>query len=360
MTSGDELRTWYWAPPNAATRHGVENRRIPQPWLSRWRDGHGDVSGWPRRRAVAQWSEAVSTYGAAGKRPVECAPAFPLAMTTPLSKICLLAVLSLPLACVRAGFESTLGPDAAAGSPDQASASPDVAPAQACDAPSLAGCSANIAPGDPCDPVCQAGSGCDWCTQKCSKDINGNTVCSSYDKTNAQSTYALSTVQNSGTPNQSDNCAPGNIALMPNPGSALYYCFAFCRTSSDCPGGVDCAPLSLPNASPTDVGVCDPPYDSCNPDATSPCCNPIDSTGCDSGRYCYLVKKDSSGDSRTACEDTTGTIRRAGNCSSVTDCFQGYTCIDGGCRKVCDPSGTACPNGGVCTPYGSQYGYCPP
>ena len=283
-------------------------------------------------------------------------------MTTPLSKICLLAVVSCLFACTRATFSSIPGLDAGTKSPDLAGGSPDLAPANAdaCALP-VSRCVGDAASVDPCDPVCQAGS-CDWCTQKCTEDINGHPVCGAYDKANSQGTYAQCTVQHAGSPTQSDNCDPGNIALMPDPGSGIYYCFALCRSNMDCPGGVACAPqlLSSSGASQVEVDVCDPSYDSCNPGATTPCCNPVDSTGCPIGRYCYLVAPDASGDSRTACEYTQGTTTRTGNCSSVYDCAKGWTCIDGGCRQACDLSASGCPNGGFCTPSGNQYGYCPP
>jgi hypothetical protein len=181
------------------------------------------------------------------------------------------------------------------------------------------------------------------------------------------------TIYLAGDPKQYDNCSPGNICLTPELGSGLSYCFALCRSSLDCAGGVACSDrvLSASVGRQVLVKVCDPPYRSCSPASPRPCCDPLgtSSAGCDVGQFCYLVTPDpgSSHDDRTVCDYTTGGGGRTSQCSSSRDCMQGWTCfgastgIVGVCRKVCDPKvSNPCGAGaGTCGDYGTQYGVCP-
>jgi hypothetical protein len=237
-----------------------------------------------------------------------------------------------------------------------------------CQAPSAPACAPQLQIGAPCDPVCQVGT-CAWCTQKCSYAANGQAVCSQLGRF---PTGSSCTVSLAGTPEQYDNCAPGNICLSPEIGSGLFYCFALCRSSLDCVGaGVACSGRVLSASGPTQVSVtvCDPPYRSCAAGSPQRCCDPLGgAAGCDVGQFCYLVPPDPSGDNRTVCDYTTGGGARGVQCTSSRECMSGWTCygaspgIAGVCRMVCDPmAATPCgTDGGPCLAYGKQFGVCSP
>jgi hypothetical protein len=225
---------------------------------------------------------------------------------------------------------------------------------------------------DTCDPVLQACGTCDYCSKKCTYALVGGTAqatCTANDPSPRNVTQSCN-VTYSGSSTQSDNCQPKNICLQPinggNPG--VGYCFALCRSAvQDCSGGVACTPRSLSSQGGT-VNVCDPPYNSCGPSGTG--CNPLAAAGsadsgpnsCPSGRYCLLVPPDSSEDSRTTCEFSTGTGKNGAGCNSAHDCDFAYTCVnDGphnGCHRVCNPA-NPCPAGaGTCLWWGNEYGFC--
>lgn len=265
------------------------------------------------------------------------------------------ALLVLIAACTRAQFE----PKADGASPDVAEVGADTrevaAPPDAavCPAPAVPGC-APVATG-PCDPVCQTGV-CDWCTQKCSyvyaPSSAGEAIACAPKGTGVfpQSCVLLA----AGSPEQSDDCAPGSICLAPTIGAPPTYCFTLCRTSVDCPN-VECGTRKL-SAVGGEVAVCDPPYDQCGPDGT--CCDPLSNSGCGSNRFCLLVSPDlGTGRSRTVCEFAYGDGRDGAFCITARDCLLRNTCVDNRCRQVCSDA-APCPNGGECVARGSEFGYC--
>jgi hypothetical protein len=214
-------------------------------------------------------------------------------------------------------------------------------------------CSATTA--GSCDPVCQIGN-CNWCTEKCTYAFDGvreqPTCASKGQKTVLQQC----TLSSAGLPTQNDECAPGNICLAPTIGDNLTYCFSLCVSKADCTN-VACGqrPLSAAGGS---VSVCDPPYDQCGVDGT--CCDPISGAGCPAHRVCLLVSRDpGTNHSRTVCELAYGNGRNGVTCDSSRDCYIGNACVpDSTCRQVCN-SANDCPNSGVCTMWGTEYGYCP-
>lgn len=266
-----------------------------------------------------------------------------------------LLLVVVPVACTRASFSpADQAPDAGLGETSM------------CQAPSVPACVPQAPVGSVCDPVCQTGT-CDWCSQKCSLTDDGTMACSAM---GALATGSACTIFLDGTPQRYDLCASGALCLTPDLGSGLSYCFALCRSSLDCLGGVACAArvLSASAGSQVLVSVCDPPYRSCNSAAPQPCCNPLENTGCDVGQFCYLVAPDPvSRDNRTACDYSTGAGGRTSPCNSSRDCMPGWTCfgasvgVTGVCRRVCDPkAANPCGvGGGACGDYGNQYGVCP-
>jgi hypothetical protein len=223
---------------------------------------------------------------------------------------------------------------------------------RACPAPSVPSCVPSTT--GICDPVCQTGA-CDWCAQKCSYVVGSAGGVPACAGTGAGLVFQPCAVRSSGTPQQSDDCAPGGICLAPVIGDSPAYCFSLCRTSADCLGGVACGQRRLSAASGL-VAVCDPAYDQCGPDGT--CCDPVANLGCPANRVCLLVTPDlGSGHSRTVCEFAYGDGRDGSPCSSARDCQIRNTCVDGSCRVLCSAT-TTCPAGGACTPQGSEYGYC--
>jgi hypothetical protein len=228
-------------------------------------------------------------------------------------------------------------------------------------------CTPTIA--DPCDPVCQSGSMCDWCHQKCTFAFLGATAqatCAARDPSPVKD-FQPCAVTSYGSSVQDDNCLPGSICLQPINGGNVQngYCFKLCHTAiDDCPG-VDCTQRSLSSGT---VNVCDPPYDSCGPDGN--CCDPFASStsdastgSCGQGRVCLLVSfNPSSLHSRTVCEFSGGAGKNGDHCSSAHDCQFANTCvIDGvhnGCHRVCNSANT-CPAGpGDCVQWGTEYGFC--
>jgi len=263
----------------------------------------------------------------------------------------LLVLLVPTLACTKPNFVST-SPDAGgAGGVADSATGPEVS--VTCPEPNLA-CSASGTTGT-CDPVCQTG-GCDWCSQKCTYAFDGVAAQPACASAGQKAFPELCSATSAGLPGQSDDCAPGSICLLPVSGGTSWYCFNLCRIKEDCPTGVECGERSLfPQG--VSVKVCDPFYDQCGPDGT--CCKPLLGTGCAANRFCYLVSPDlGTGHSRTVCEFNTGAGRNASFCSSSRDCMTANTCVNGGCRRVCNDT-NLCPGGGTCTKAGGEYGYCP-
>jgi hypothetical protein len=234
-----------------------------------------------------------------------------------------------------------------------------------CPATPVQGCTLTTT--DPCDPVCQTGSKCNWCTQKCTYSLAGTAAqatCAAKDPSPV-AVFQPCGVTSSGSPSQDDNCVPGSICLQPvnggNPSTG--YCFALCHNAiQDC-FGVACTQRTLSSIGGT-VNVCDPPYDPCGPDGN--CCDPLATTqpsGCESGRVCLLVSPDQqSGHSRTVCEFSSGNGKNGAFCASAHDCSQAYTCVnDGphnGCHRVCNTANPCPVGGGECLPWGTEYSFC--
>jgi len=218
----------------------------------------------------------------------------------------------------------------------------------------------------PCDPVCQSGS-CNWCSQKCSLAGDATPVCAGWGNISSGNTC---TVYLAATPQQHDECGPGDICLSPDVGGSVSYCFTLCHSEVDCVGNVACAFRAMgPMVAGTtpSAKVCDPEYVSCDPASATACCDPLASSaassGCASGRFCYLVTADSTGHSRTTCEYNTGGGGRGAACQSSRDCLEKYVCAPSGagtsgtCQRVC--SGTTPCTSGTCVLLGAEYGYCP-
>lgn len=243
---------------------------------------------------------------------------------------------------------ANLGHDARA---DDSSIGPEVN--TTCPAPSLNLCTPHTA--QPCDPVCQTGD-CDWCTQKCSyafDHVAAQPTCTSRGQKIFPQPCA---VNSSGSSSQFDDCALGYICLAPIIGDNPTYCFALCASAADCPHSVDCGQRKLSPAGGL-VAVCDPPYDQCGTDGT--CCDPVAGSGCPANRSCLLVSPDpDSKHSRTVCEFAYGNGRNSSPCDSSRDCLVKNTCVSNTCRQICN-SASPCPNSGICTSWGTEYGYCP-
>jgi hypothetical protein len=264
------------------------------------------------------------------------------------------------LACVRAQFSPVEGKDSSV--PDRSAPKKD---ASSCPAPNK--CSAQPAGGAPCDPVCQTGT-CDWCSEKCSIAGDGTTTCSAKGEGDALSGCNIS---KPGTDLQYDDCAPGNICL-PAGGTGYSYCFKHCGSSADCIGA-PCLLRSLTTktgSTALQVRVCDPPYSPCNDAVPGNCCDPVSKTGsgCRDDQTCYLVPPSPNTpdpkalDNLTVCDFTEKIGTKRARCSSVRDCAEGWSCNSTLlCQQVCVPNDTSnpCPDGGICTAVGKQYGFCP-
>ena len=284
------------------------------------------------------------------------------------SSALLIALLGLDAACTRAEFVpvsdgGTTADDASdTGQTSDANPLADAGAGDVrrdtviiCSAPSVPSCTGSGGTGS-CDPVCQTG-GCDWCTQKCSYvDRSGSgDVQPACTRAGAGVFPQDCAVVASGSPQQSDNCAPGSTCLPPIIGDSLTYCFGLCRSPADCAYGVECGQRKLSAAGGL-VAVCDPPYDQCGVDGT--CCDPLANSGCAANRVCLLVSPDlGSGHSRTVCEFSYGDGRNGSPCASARDCQIKNTCVNNACRQTCG-SGAACAAGSTCTPLGSEFGYC--
>lgn len=269
----------------------------------------------------------------------------------PFLRLACVACLCTGVSCAKAEFEPDDG--GAQPAPDLRNAEPQVCPENP-----IAGCSsANL---DPCDPVCQTGTACDWCTQKCSYTYgtsgNPEPTCVSNDNAD-KSLYQGCTVDNLATGKQTDDCAAGSICLTLS--GDPRQCFTLCHDAIDCPGPGECVPSPLPGGM-GQVSVCDPPPVQCG--SGSACCNPVAQTGCDDGRHCFLVSESAQGGhSRTVCEFAYGeggsNASTGADCTYTRDCFLKFTCVDGTCRQVCD-SASCCAQGTTFVARGSEYGYC--
>jgi hypothetical protein len=259
--------------------------------------------------------------------------AFLKSMKKPLL-LTLVALTLVPLACRRAEFE----PIEIRDSGPKRDALPDVELGDIfCEDPSASTCSPTA-----CAPICHKRTG---------TIANTGDQCTIY--------YSAT------DPVPYDNCKKGDICLSSDNGGSLYFCFTLCNSALPCTNEGACADRAIWSQN-VQVKVCDPAAQSCS-SASEPCCDPIASTGCDSGRYCYLVApRSGSQSSWTVCDYSTGEVGRGDPCQTSRDCYSKMACYfgsssstAGACRQVCQPlDPDACSGGGTCTQYGTQYGVC--
>jgi hypothetical protein len=211
-----------------------------------------------------------------------------------------------------------------------------------------------------CDPFCQTGCGC---REKCSINTMENLTCEPVGPGPTPPVYGNCVFQSAGSPNQTDNCVPGQVCVEDN---CAKHCYQFCRSDNDCTNAA-C------DREVVDGGqkVCDVPYvDNCVP-------LPIGNTGCTGGNTisCYLS---STHPDRTLCDCPAGAGGSDDPCKHSRDCVRGLACVDRPdgnpprCLQVCDRTATtgsaACnSNPNACHPYYGnpmgtvahpRYGYC--
>ena len=208
-----------------------------------------------------------------------------------------------------------------------------------------------------CDPYCQTGCGCQ---EKCSVTSAGALSCKAL-PTGLQMRTLLQPcqIQNDGTANQNDQCAPGLLCVADACGSAAGSgrCYQFCRNDGECTN----APCNK------DVGggfkVCDVPYDDCVPLAAGM------NTGCTGNALmCYLS---TSNPSKTICDcEFPPGFREMDVCTRSRECNPGLVCVDPNgqgtklCTRVCRLTVPTDCSFGSCRVYmdsgvaNATYGYC--
>jgi hypothetical protein len=198
-------------------------------------------------------------------------------------------------------------------------------------------------PGTDCDPICQSRCDCGRCT------YNGTgLVCL------PAGNKPRGAICTPGT----DECAPGNFCRR-DCGNRIARCYRFCGNDgsrrADVCDGQDCQ-IFLNDAlgNPTELAVCDPPPQACNPVG--------DNNDCGNAELgCYI--QDTTG--ATVC-DCKGAGAPGGGCDLFNSCSPGFRCLRLGasatatCVKTCRRGGTDCaPN--ACTAVGSgDFGFCMP
>jgi hypothetical protein len=120
-------------------------------------------------------------------------------------------------------------------------------------------------------------------------------------------------------------------------------CFDFCRDQNDC-NGFDC--IDLNNA---EFSVCRVP-------GLYPTCNLL-AQDCADEKACYQVANEPD----PVCLDA-GDVSDGNTCEFADSCVKGSACINGTCRKLCDPViENACGGGQLCTTINeTAVGYCTP
>jgi hypothetical protein len=113
-------------------------------------------------------------------------------------------------------------------------------------------------------------------------------------------------------------------------------CRASCARPPECtaPGG-HCLDLVRPNSSASP-----------SPSVCTENCDPLKQTGCPSERGCYLASVQRS--LYTYCS-TPGPGLQGSACEGQSACKAGYICLNGGCRKLCEPGITTCATPTSCT-----------
>jgi hypothetical protein len=207
-----------------------------------------------------------------------------------------------------------------------------------------------------CDPYCQ--TGCE-CPKKCSVNTAGAATCNAIAGGQQRTLLQPCQVQEAGTANQIDQCAPGLVCLADSCGSGggTGRCYQFCRNDGECTN----APCSV--ALGGGFKVCDVPYDDCVPLPSSA------NTGCMGAALgCYLSTSDPS---KTICDCEFPPGRgQMDLCTYSRECHVGLVCVDvkamgfKECTPVCR---LAVPNDctvGTCRIYmengvaNATYGYC--
>jgi len=202
-------------------------------------------------------------------------------------------------------------------------------------------------PGNDCDPICQSRCDCGRCT------YNGTgLVCLPAGR---QPSGAIC------TPGAQDDCAPGNLCRK-DCNDMIGRCYRFCGKDGIlrddlCGPDQDCQ-IFLNDAlgNPTQLAVCGPPVQPCNPVGNSNDCGAL-------ALGCYI--QDSTGD--TVC-DCKGIVDAGGECGPFNSCIPGFRCLGLSasavpiCVKTCRIGGTDCaPN--ACAAIGGSggpFGFCPP
>ena len=177
-----------------------------------------------------------------------------------------------------------------------------------------------------CNPACQKGCSCGRCA------VSGaTTVCTTVGPKKLGETCDLAT----------DDCGAGLGCVKDGCGTDLGRCRKFCRNAADCTGG-GC------NALPSGLSaVCEPPAQTCDPEANSGCPDPA--------LACYLEG------SVMVC-DCPGSKSEGTGCVFTPECAPGLTCIGylgpPACHKVCS-SNAGCTGGQICNMLSaSTHGFC--
>jgi hypothetical protein len=209
-----------------------------------------------------------------------------------------------------------------------------------------------------CDPYCQTGCGC---KEKCSVTTAGALTCKAL-PTGLQVRTLLQPcqIQNGGTVNQNDQCAPGLVCVEDACGSASGSgrCYQFCRNDGECTN----APC-IDKGAGGGFKVCDVPYDDCVPLAAGM------NTGCiGNALMCYLSTSDPS---KTICDcEFPPGLREMDVCTRSRECNPGLVCVDPNgqgtrlCTRVCRLTVPSDCSFGSCRVYmdngvaNTTYGYC--
>jgi len=197
--------------------------------------------------------------------------------------------------------------------------------------------------GTDCDPICQSRCDCGRC---------------SYNGTGLVCMPAGTKERGALCNPAADDCAPGNFCRRDCRGT-IGRCYRFCgnggNTRAVCEGQGCLTKLSDALGNETELAVCDPPFEACDPVG--------DSGDCASTELgCYVSNTSGGG---TAC-DCKGTGRPGEICGPYNSCIPGYRCVGLGlnnatCVKTCRLGvATDCPSGTCTSAGGGLYGYCPP
>ena len=261
-------------------------------------------------------------------------------------------------------YKNGTGPGDAGTSPDTAPSKEDADPGLVCSSATgpfgpFATCSTNQPiPNSTCDPVCQ--SGCP-CKHRCVLDDQTNTTFVCEPSEPVQGTVFVPAL---GACNGSKTtlCEPGSVCI--NDRVCQNLCYKACRTDQDCGSNSRCAASTIvddANQPVKNLFFCSPPIEACNPTGSAACGSVRTNFNC---VFLAGLTGVANTDS-TVCDCSTLHTQAVGaTCTSVPsdNCQPGSVCVNNTCRLVCNlkASGSACANGGGCTPiYGSQsYGYC--